>query len=99
MVVILRGGGRMKLQRPGVEDSWVLVIGCGLALISGIFWREFLPAMWRGILYVLEFIRWGLAELDKQDFFMGTVVIYSLLLLGVVWIWGYSVGQKSATRE
>lgn len=89
----------MNLPRPKIEDTWVFIIGCGLALISGIFWREITPGIWQFLNYTMEFARWCLEEMDKQDFFIGKVVVYTIVSMGVVWLWGYSAGQKSKGKE
>ena len=92
-------GGIMRLQRPHTEDTWVFVIGFGVALMSGIFWREVFPAVVGFFSYGFEFIQWGLDELDKFDFFWGKVIIYTIVLLMGVWLWGYSAGEKSKGNE
>jgi len=89
----------MNLPRPKIEDTWIFVIGCGIALMSGIFWREVFPAIWRYLSYAFQFIRWGLDELDTVDFHKVRVMVYTPILMGVVWLWGYSAGRESKGKE
>ena len=89
----------MNLRRPKTEDTWIFVAGCFLALMSGLFWREMIPAVVGFFSYTFSFTGWCLDELDKIDFFWWKVVIYTGVIMTGVWLWGYSVGEKSKGNE
>jgi hypothetical protein len=66
---------------------------------SIIFWREATPAIGHFLRYTLEFVRWMLNELDKINMFGVKVIVYTVSLMGVAWLWGYSAGEKSKGSE